>query len=538
MPDRLPVELGGAYRTAIGDDEEDHAAGRTMDEPLMRAGAPEDEDGGARTSCADNARAVALTGVVSMGALLFGFHLGYSSPAYDDVRIEAGLTKSEADLVFSVVSIGAMGGALVAGKVADFVGRRRAIMLGAVPFVAGPLMFAMWVTFAGLLIARVVTGFAVGYSSVLVPLYISEIAPAAMRGVLGTVNQLLIAGGILAVNVAGLPTLKHPHYWKALMLFSIGPAALEFLGMLAIGVETPAWLVSRGRREDAARSLRALRGPRAGVDAELAAIVAEREASGAGASSKLPLGEQMRRLGRRENMRPFVVGLIVVLLQQLSGINAFVFNTKALFVGENPHKDAEGRVSESKAHSALVGAILVSAVQVVFTGLSAGLVDRGGRRFYLCLSGAGLAAVSAAMGVAYGAGAAEGVKVALVMAYFALFALGLGPVTWIVISEVFPMETRGLLVSVVVVVSWLSAFLVTLSFNSLNSAIGDSGTFFLYAGTAFVGTATVYLFVPETRGRSLEQVADLFKAGWRWRGGGGGGGGKRVNSGGGGDYDA
>lgn len=464
-----------------------------------------------------NARAVVLTVIACMGAFLFGFHLGFSSPAYDDVRIDADLTSSQADLVFSIVAVGAMGGALLAGKVADRVGRKPALMLAAVPLAGGSVLFVSWVTFSGLLIARLITGFGVGFSSVMVPLYIAETAPTELRGTLGTVNQLILAGGILAVNVAGLPTLHHPHYWKLLMLVGgVTPAVILFVGILAVGVETPSWLVSRGRRGDALDSLRALRGRRsARAEAELEALVREDEEQGTRSAGLL---EQLGRLGRKENARPFAVAVMVTLTQQWCGINAVVFNTKLLFEGDDPKKDAEGRVKTSVAQAALVGAILANVVQVLFTGLSAAFSEKRGRRFFLLASAGGITVANAALGVAYKADAAEGIKVVLVGAYYALFAIGLGPVTWLLASEIFPAETRGLLVSATTLINWLSAFLVTLTFSDTNDAFGSSGTFFLYCVFSLVGSLCIFLFVPETKGRSLEDVSHLFRGGWRWRG--------------------
>lgn len=350
------------------------------------------------------------------------------------------------------------------------------------------------------------SGFAVGYSSVTVPLYIAEMAPASLRGTLGVANQLCITSGIFVLNVAALPTVDHHDYWRALMLMSLAFAGLLLLGLLAFGVESPRWLLAHGRATDARHSLELLRGTRA-VDDELAELenTAANDASGGGGG-----GVSLSALLEGASGRALGLGVMLMVLQQWSGINAFVFNSKQLFEGENPQKDAEGRVSPDKARTALIGAILVALVQVVFTFVSAAAIERRGRRFFLSLSSFGMAATCLVMGFLYREGAPQGAKIVAVMCYMAFFSLGLGPLPYVVCSEIFPNKTRSTLISISILTNWLCAFAVTYSFDRMNDALSSAGTFWFYGCVCVAGGLAVLRLVPETKGKTLEEIQALF----------------------------
>jgi len=445
--------------------------------------------------------------------------------------------------MWSTLALGAMGGSLIAGKFADMVGRKIAILCNAVPFSVGAVLMSFWVSYAGLIIGRLVVGFAVGYSSVLVPVFISEIAPPHLRGLLGTINQLSIASGITLVNIVGIATVDNSNFWKVLMMLSLILVGIQFFGILLFAPETPRWLVDHNRIEDARVALRRLRGPTADVDAELDCMrsgMPERTHRSAGSASSPLLDDEVvdmpsvardhDRLVPRDkssshddssqsvweavlepvSRRTLLVGFLLMLLQQWSGINAFVLNTKSLFIGDNPDTEPDGRYTHSVSMKALQGAIIVNIVQVVFTGISTVLVDRLGRRVLLLTSASGQAVVCLVMGFVYYTNQGEGLKITIVLIYYALFAIGLGPIPWVVCGEIFPMKTRGILVSLCTVLNWTSAFVVTLTFNKMNSAFSTSGTFWFYGAICLVGSVAVFFKVPETKGKSLDEVQQLF----------------------------
>lgn len=446
---------------------------------------------------------IILTLVACNGAILFGYHLGFSSPTDSNVRADAKLTKDETDFMFSLVNIGAMIGSLVAGKVADSFGRRKAMLAGCIPFTGGAIIMTFWVTYPGLCIGRLLVGFGVGYSSVLVPLYIAEIAPADLRGALGCANQLMIAFGIFGVNLIGLPTVEHPHYWKTMMLLSLIFVALQFFPMLMFGTETPRWLADHDRLDDARHALQRLRGKYANIDAELSELTAKSDRSDGGNQESMSTF-----LCQNHTLRPFLIGLFLVVLQQFSGINAFVFNTKALFEGDASNDE---NPPPSTLRKALIGAVIVNAVQFVSTAVSAVLVDKAGRRFLMLFSSIGMCISCIIMGIVYYENGPQGTKIAIVLLYFIFFAVGMGPIPWLLCSELFPSRGRGLLVSLATVVNWTSSFIVTFTFHRMNDTFKAHGTFWFYGGVCAVGAVVVYLVVPETKGKSLEEIEASFR---------------------------
>lgn len=417
----------------------------------------------------------------AFGALLFGWHIGFSSPTSRSVQNAAELSKDDISLVWSMLAAGAMVGSLVVGNIANAVGRRYAIALVSMLFVIGTFLMTEWVTNAGLILGRLIIGAAVGCESVLVPLYISEISPSHLRGTLSSLNQLFIAGGILLVNVAGFPAITHPDYWKTMLYIGLGLVGMQLFPILYLRLESPSWLVNQGRNEEARAVLTRLRGNDVVVvDAELNSLVLDTRNT---TSSSTSVASIATAVVYDSSIRtPFLLGVLLVGFQQWSGINAFVFNTKSLFEEKGVDED-----SHSAQKKALVGAIIVNGVQVVFSGLSGALLDRRGRRFFLLLSGIGVTVTCAVMGTVYYYEASNAVKIPVVFTYYAFFAMGLGPVPWVVISEIFPSRSRSILQGVVTVFNWGSAFLVTFSFNKMNETLTTPGTFWFFGAICVVG---------------------------------------------------
>jgi SP family facilitated glucose transporter-like MFS transporter 8 len=323
------------------------------------------------------------------------------------------------------------------------------------------------------------------------------------------VNQVGIVSGILLVYLAAFPSLTRPGYWRALVLLSLVFAAVLAGGLLAIGVESPRWLLRVGRAEEARVALQTLRGARTDVDAEMKELVATEAPDASSAAAGVSFSAALRRPA---TLRALALGMGMMAMQQGSGVTAIVFNTKQLFEGLDPPLDASGRVEFDRARVALIGATLVSVVQVLFTVISALSVERRGRRFFLLLSTYGLAASLLSLAAAYGADAATGVRIALVIVFFAFFSLGLGPLPYVVCAEIFPTQLRGALLSVCVLTLWVTSFVVTLLFNALLDALSPAGTFCLFAAVCAAGGVALHVWLPETKGRSLEEVQALFGA--------------------------
>lgn len=306
-----------------------------------------------------------LTLLAGQGALLFGIHIGFSSPAEEAIQGAIGAIKDDTDVAFSLISVGAIFGCLSAAGFADFLGRKLATMGACLPFLIGTLLLIFFPSLYVLGVARLVIGIGVGLVSVLVPLYIAEISPSHLRGALGSANQFLIAFGIVIVNAVGLPILNDSNWWRGMLYLSLIPVAILFFGMMFIGVETPRWLVKKQKDEEAERVLSYIRGPEYNISAELNDIIqtsnkGTEEETSDGVKTQGGLSEKLRYLFTK-GLRPFLIGITLQLLQQWTGINAIMFYTGDLF---------KNKPTDPLTARALYGAIGVNVVQVLMCGVT------------------------------------------------------------------------------------------------------------------------------------------------------------------------
>lgn len=471
----------------------------------------------------DNTVAILCAAGAAVGALVFGYSLGFSSPAlpgmlgrqFKHVRCDAnGASAAAASLWSAVINIGAAVGALAGGRLVDNVGRK-----GALLYVAGPLYVVAWTATARahgprtLIGARVLLGAGVGASSVAVPVYVAETAPAALRGALGSVTQLAVTVGILLAYVAGaLAPHESLEYacgparrgaargaWRSLALVGavLGGGVV---GAAALLPESPAWLVAKRRRAAAARALTTLRG---GDDARAARDLDALVRSTGGADDGLGVRVVLAALcggGDAGVRRPLAIVLCVMLFQQFSGINAVIFYSGPLLA------------SAGMANGDL-GGVLVMTVQVLATGLALVLMDRLGRRPLLAGSLCGMAAAAALLALHFLLEPPPFVALVALFLYIAAFSLGLGPVPWLLMPELLPTRARGAAAALATVLNWSCSFLVTETFAGLVARIGAAGAFFGFALVCAVGAAFVAAAVPETKGLRLDEVEALFRAG-------------------------
>ena len=430
--------------------------------------------------------------ITALGGLLFGYDTGVVSGALLFLRSEfGGLSNFQLELITSLLLIGAMIGALIAGRLTSRIGRRPTILITATVFALGVLLAAFTPTYSVLLIARVIIGFAVGSSSMSVPLYIGEIAPPRFRGGLVSLNQLAITLGILISYLVDYG-LSSSGNWRLMFGLAAVPAVLLFAGMLTQR-ESPYWLIERGRDEEARSVLARLR-PAGEIDQEVTEI---REIISQGRAG-------LREVFSRTVKPALLVGVAMAVFQQVTGINTVIYYAPSLL-----HSAGLG------ASSALLANVGIGAVNVAMTIVAIRLLDRTGRRPLLIRGSAGMAVgmVAAALAFTGGAhltGARAAVAIAALVVYTGSFAIGLGPVFWLMISEIYPQRVRGTAMSVASLANWAANFVVTISFLTLLSAIGGTGVFSLFA---FLTLVAVWFFVrrvPETKGRSLQAIeADL-----------------------------
>jgi sugar porter (SP) family MFS transporter len=431
-----------------------------------------------------------LAALASLGGLLFGYDTGVISGALPFIRRDFALGAGMEGVATSAVLIGATLGAACAGFLSDQFGRKRVILAVAALFVLGALGSAVAPSLTVLLAGRVVVGAAIGVASMLTPLYLAEIAPKERRGGVVSLNQFCITFGILLSYIVDYLLAGTAANWRWMLGAGAVPAAVLFAGMLALP-ESPRWLAGEGCMDEARVALRRLRAGSA-VEGELAELRTDLRREG----GRLVSWSALFRRGAR---KPIIVGVALAVFQQVTGINTVIYYAPTIF-------RSAGLSSDSVSILATAG---VGLVNVVMTVVAMNLMDRLGRRPLLLwgLGGMILMLLVLAGGFAWGAhGAVAYFTVASVAAYVGCFAIGLGPVFWLLISEIFPLAVRGRGMSVASVANWGMNFVVTLVFPPLVAALGSASAFLVFAVLSVCAFIFTWAEVPETRGRSLEEI--------------------------------
>jgi sugar porter (SP) family MFS transporter len=434
------------------------------------------------------------TAIAALGGMLFGYDIGVISGAILFIKTDFSLSPGLEEIVVSAVLLGSLVGAVVGGILADRLGRRRLLIITAVVFGSGAIGAALAPGAAWLIAARVIVGMAIGIASFVAPLYISEIAPVEIRGKLVSINQVALTSGIVISYVidyafAGLQA------WRWMFALAVIPAAAFGVGLMFIP-NSPRWLVGRGHADQARAVLQRIRCPKQ-VEGELSAIqhsVAQQEGDWSELLSSV--------------LRPaMIVGVGLAIAQQITGINTVIYYAPTIF-------KFAGLSSASVAILASVG---VGVVNVVLTVVAMQLIDRVGRRPLLLVSLAGMAISLFILGLAFSlpqlSGSLGWIAVMSLMIYVGSFAVGLGPVFWLILSEIYPLRIRGRAMSVGTVANWGANLIVALSFLTLTQVLGKPATFWLYAVVSIGTWLFAFFLVPETKGRSLEEIEAHWRAG-------------------------
>jgi sugar porter (SP) family MFS transporter len=431
----------------------------------------------------------------ALGGILWGFDTGVISGALLYIPDDIPLSPLQQGLVVSGLLVGAMLGAGLSGRLADSLGRRRLIFAGGVVFVIGTLGAALGVN-AGMLVGfRFIMGIGVGIISVVVPMYLSELAPKEIRGRLTSLMQLLVTIGIFLAYVVDF-IFSASHGWRWMIGIGVVPAVL-----LAIGIytqpESPRWLVSHksGGEADARTVLTRLRGSESAAEAELAEIQESVEAESR-QTGKLRLRSL---IGPR--LRPiFIVGMLLVFFQNFVGINTIIYYAPTLLT--NVGFGASG---------AILANVGIGAVNMLFTLPGMYLIDRAGRRPLLLYGAVGMCVAMILLTVTNLVGLAQGalllsLTLVGIVVYIASFSISWGPVQWVLLPELFPLRARATAVSVCVTFNWLFNMAVALAFPSLLDIFGAGWNFLFFAVMTFLAFVFVKRLLPETKGRSLEAI--------------------------------
>ncbi|GMI69819.1 hypothetical protein like AT5G18840 [Hibiscus trionum] len=427
------------------------------------------------------------TFVAVCGAFEFGSCVGYSAPTQAAIREDLGLSLSEFSMFGSILTIGAMIGAVTSGRVADLIGRKGAMRLSAAFCITGWLAVYFSKGALSLDVGRFSTGFGIGVLSFVVPVFIAEIAPKHLRGGLTTLNQLMIVIGQSVAFLIGTVIT-----WRSLALTGLVPCIFLFVGLCFIP-ESPRWLAKVGQHEEFRAALRKLRGNDADITEEADEILEYIETL-----ESLPKAT-VWDLFQQKYIRAVIIGVALMVFQQFGGINGISFYASETF--------ALAGLSSGKT-----GTIAYACVQVPITFLGAILMDRSGRRALIMLSASGTF-----LGC-FLAGSSFYLKehdlypewrpilaVAGVLIYIGSFSIGMGAGPWVIMSEIFPINVKGVAGSLVVLVNWLGAWTVSYTFNFL-MAWSTYGTFYIYSGFSLLTILYVAKFVPETKGKTLEEI--------------------------------
>jgi len=426
-----------------------------------------------------------VAGTAALAGLLFGFDTGVISGAILFIKRVFGLTPFAEEVLVSVALVGAVCGSTLSGRFTDALGRKRAILITAAIFTAGSILCAVAGNLPVLIAGRLAVGVAIGVASYTAPLYISEMAPPKLRGALVTLNQLAITTGILLAYV--IDTAFAPNGgWRLMFAFGALPAIVLGLG-IAVLPESPRWLLLHRHKEEAVKVLTRIRGTR-DVMAEVNDIVEHAE----------PGHGKLADLFSPIVLPVLFCGIALAVIQQFTGINTVIYYAPTIFQAAGFHSN----------ETAIVATAGVGLVNVLMTMVSIPLIDRLGRRplLVISLTGMGVSLAALGLGFAIGGETLKWIGVFSLAVYIGSFAIGLGPVFWLLISEIFPLNVRGQAASVATMANWLSNFVVSLTFLSLLNALGSVWTFLLYAVLCVVGIWFCLRFVPETKGVPLEWI--------------------------------
>ncbi len=435
------------------------------------------------------------TFVAAVGGLLFGYDTAVVAGAIGFIQEKYQLSAAMTGWAASCALIGCMAGAMFAGALSDKLGRKKVLMISAFAFAISSLGILPPWGLSAFIIFRFIGGIGIGIASMLAPMYISEMAPAAIRGRLISIYQLGIVIGILLIyfvnaTIAGL----HDHAWNVdagwRWMFGSGIVpSIVFIGLLLNVPESPRWLAQQNRWQQAQDVLEKVNGKEKAI-VELSAI---REAL---AIRQGPLSDLLKP-GLRAAL---VIGVLLAIFSQVTGINVIMYYAPEIF-----------KATGDGSSSALMQTVWVGGINVLMTIVAIKYVDKLGRKKLLLVGSAGMAVCLAIVGWAFYAGMEAGYWVlAGILLYISFFAISLGPLTFVVVAEIFPTHIRGRAMSVAIFFLWLSVYIVSQTFPMLLEAIGSAWTFWIYMVTSVLAFLFVWAKVPETKGKTLEEIEQMW----------------------------
>lgn len=430
----------------------------------------------------NSAYIIGISFISALGGYLFGFDFAVISGALPFLQQQFGLDAYWEGFATGSLALGAIVGCLVAGNIADKLGRKKGLLAAAAIFFISSICMALSSNKGIFISSRFIAGIGVGMASMLSPMYIAEIAPAELRGRMVAINQLTIVTGILVTNIVNYSLRNTGHdAWR--WMFGLGtiPSGLFFIGALALP-ESPRWLVNVARKDEALQILNKI-GNAVFADTTFASIQ----------STSTGIVKQGFGAAFKKGVLPAVmIGIGLAVFQQLCGINVVFNYTPRIFQSIGVSQDNQ-----------LLQTVFIGVVNLIFTLLAMTLVDKLGRKPLMLIGSAGLCILYIIVVRMLAAGSTE-VSWFLLSA-IGLYAMSLAPVTWVLISEIFPNNVRGIAISIAVLSLWAAYFILVFTFPILFDKFGDK-TFYIYSAICLIGFVFVYFKVKETKGKTLEEL--------------------------------
>ncbi|AUI80038.1 MFS transporter [Lactiplantibacillus pentosus] len=435
---------------------------------------------------------ILISCAAALGGLLFGYDTAVISGAVGFLQIKFSLTSAEVGWVTSCILIGCAIGVSVAGILSDLFGRKKILALSAIIFALSSLGAAFSSSYLVLVIWRMLAGVGIGLTSLITPLYIAEMAPADVRGKLVSVNQLAITIGIFIVYFINAAIASGSGNawnvstgWRWMMGIGVIPSALFLIALIPAG-ESPRWLAQHGKKGEALKVLKKV---------ESNELVAKQQFEEIQKAETAVDDTKFSDLFNKTWLPVLIIGVLLALFQQFSGSNAIMYYAPEIFKGAGFGQNG-----------AFMATVSIGVINMVITVVSLGLVDRIGRKKLLGWGSLAMSLCLLVVAICFFTRASTAITLTFILLAIASYAISLAPVTWLLISEIFPSKIRGRAMSICTVVLWLSDFTLSYTFPILTQNIGEGWTFMLYVVVTALSALFVWKMVPETQGKSLEEI--------------------------------
>ena len=427
-----------------------------------------------------------IISVAALGGILSSYHFGVISGVLLFLQREFTLSIAAKQQIVSFLVLGATIGALSGGVISDRFGRKRTLFLSALVLVIGALMLMVADNLNTLLWGRLVTGYGVGLSSLIIPLYLAEVSSAKRRGAAVSIYQLAVTIGIFFSYLVNY-LLSHTQSWRIAFAIAVGMGILQIIFLFCIP-ESPFWLLLHGERSQAKRLFQTFR-----KEENIETLIRKVETE-----NKETQSVRLVHLFRRSIFLPVIIGILLSLFQQITGINTVIYYAPTIFQ----------MTGLNNLSASLLATLGVGTVNLIATIFALKFIDKTGRRKLLLIGLTGMLVFLIILSLSTQYALLATISI---MSYVVFFAISLGPVVWVMISEIYPLRYRGKAMSVATFVNWLANYGISATFLSMIATFGISWVFLIFAFMCFLGYIFVWKLVPETKGKTLTEIQKFWR---------------------------